>query len=324
MLEAVVTDLLRISDCTVTACVQESLPAASHLFQQASHSQRLQMVHVSQPDEEQAHFERACQQADVVWVIAPEFDELLVSRTRRALQSGRHVVGPGLNTIQLTADKWQLFAFLSESGLPTIPTFLLKDEEAVAAAAFPCLMKHRFGAGGLGLQTLNGLEEWRKSRHTYAERYSDFIMQPFVSGRALSTVVLADAERREIFPMGEQRISWESGFEYQGGVIPAELDQNVTHSIRELISRVCDLLPGLVGYVGFDILLPDSDPGTPLIVEINPRLTTSYVGYRRLTPDNLAERTVKGNAGFPALRWDLERDIQFQPDGSVCLNQSHF
>tara|TARA_R110002095_G_scaffold152237_4_gene132214 strand:- start:230291 stop:231283 length:993 start_codon:yes stop_codon:yes gene_type:complete len=322
MLEAVVTDLLAIPDCTVTTSVQVQLPFVNKVLQQAERSPRLQIQRVKTPDEEQALFERACQQADVVWVIAPEFDGLLVSRTEWALQSGAHVVGPDLHTIQLTADKWRLFEFLNERSLPTIPTLLLKDEQTVSEASFPCLIKHRFGAGGLGLQSLAGAEDWRQRRADYEEQRSDFIMQPFLTGRALSTVVLADSHRSEIFPIGEQQISWKSDFEYQGGVMPAKVEPEVIHSIHELISRVCDLLPGLVGYVGFDILLPDTDPMKPLIVEINPRMTTSYVGYRHLTPDNLAERIVKGNTGFPSLKWNLEQEVRFQPDGSLFLNQS--
>lgn len=323
MLEAIVTDLLAIPDCTVTTCVREQMPVLSAVLQQAEPSPRLEIYCVPNPDAEQPLFERACQQADVVWVIAPEFEELLVSRTERAIQSGAQVVGPDLETMQLTADKWRLFELLRERGLPTIPTLLLTNEPAVSADFFPGLIKHRFGAGGLGLQILEGIEDWQTIRAESASECANFILQPFLAGRSLSTVVLADAERRELFPIGEQRISWESGFAYQGGVIPAKLSHEVTHSIRDLISRACDLLPGLVGYVGFDILLPDTDPASPLIVEINPRLTTSYVGYRQLTADNLAERIVKGNAGFPEIQWKLEREVRFQPDGSLFLNQSH-
>ena len=322
MLDAVVTDLLAIPDCTVTVCVQESLLSVSDIFQQAELSQRLQVVRVTSPEEEQPLFERVCRQADLVWVIAPEFGDILVSRSERAIELGAHVVGPDLKTIRLTADKWRLFEFLKGRDLPTIPTALLQDELAAPDTSYPCLIKHRFGAGGLGWELLSNAEDWLKRRFDFGDQSSDFIVQPFLSGRSISTVALADAKRREIFPPGEQRISWESGFAYQGGVIPAKLESDVVDSIHKLISRVCEFLPGLVGYVGFDILLPDADPTRPLIVEINPRLTTSYVGYRQLTLDNLAERIIKGSSGFPSLKWEQECDVQFQPDGSLFLNQS--
>jgi predicted ATP-grasp superfamily ATP-dependent carboligase len=68
--------------------------------------------------------------------------------------------------------------------------------------------------------------------------------------------------------------------------------------------------------VGFDILLPDRTPLAPVLVEINPRLTTAYTGYRRLTPDNLAAWVTGFSAGASNLKWDLEQAVSFQPDGS--------
>jgi len=72
--------------------------------------------------------------------------------------------------------------------------------------------------------------------------------------------------------------------------------------------------------VGFDILLPDDSPHEPLLVEINPRLTTSYTGYRRLTQDNLAERMMNLETDFPRITWQEGVTVCFQPDGSVSLN----
>ena len=55
--------------------------------------------------------------------------------------------------------------------------------------------------------------------------------------------------------------------------------------VRDALSTI----PGLFGYVGVDLLIPESPwDRLPLIVEINPRLTTSYVGYQQLCLDNLA------------------------------------
>ena len=46
------------------------------------------------------------------------------------------------------------------------------------------------------------------------------------------------------------------------------------------------------------------DAGPPVVVEINPRLTSSYLGYRQLTDDNIPARLLDTNA--PALRWKSE------------------
>ncbi len=317
MLDAVIIDLLEIPGCSVTTCVQEQLDLP--VFQREEEEDGFQVHRVRDAGEEQHYFDLACQQADVVWIIAPEFDEILSSRTLRAIDWGAKVVGPDLATIQLTADKWRLFEFLNELSLPTIPTSLLESDLSPPPYELPCIIKHRFGAGGLGMQYLKQLEEWLVALSDTQEKNGDFVVQPFVFGTLLSTVVLFSSERREIFPIGKQHISWKSGYEYQGGMLPAELNAKVTRSIQKLLERVCDALPGLTGYIGVDLLLPDSHPRQPLIVEINPRLTTSYTGYRYFTHDNLAERIVDSETKFPPLSWDSWGRVQFLADGSVFL-----
>lgn len=322
MLDAVIADLLEIPDCRVTTCVQEQLDLS--VFQREGEEDRFEIHRVRETSEEQHYFDLACLQADVVWIIAPEFDEILTLRTARAIELGAKVVGPNLSAIQLTADKWRLFDFLTELSLPTIPTSLLESEKSTPPCTFPCIIKHRFGAGGLGLQYLTQPEEWLTVLSNIQDNGADYIVQPFVFGKLLSTVVLFHSEHREIFPISEQHICWESGYEYQGGIIPAELNAKVTRSIQKLLERVCDALPGLTGYIGFDLLLPESNPTQPLIVEINPRLTTSYTGYRYFTQDNLAMRIVNSETEYPPIRWETECIVQFHPDGSVLLNPARF
>ena len=52
-----------------------------------------------------------------------------------------------------------------------------------------------------------------------------------------------------------------------------------------LADRVAAAIPGLWGYVGVDLLLT---PAGPVVLEINPRLTTSYCGLRAALGINTA------------------------------------
>jgi len=63
-----------------------------------------------------------------------------------------------------------------------------------------------------------------------------------------------------------------------------------------------DVVPGLLGYVGVDVVL---GPVEDWVIEINPRLTTSYLGLRMLAEDNLAEMMVRAAQGtqVEAPRW---------------------
>ncbi|QDU07831.1 ATP-grasp domain-containing protein [Gimesia aquarii] len=321
MLEAVIADLISIPNYNIITCIQEDLTTAIPNFSQWEQDGRLQVHRVGDPREEQACFEQACRQSDIVWIIAPEFDEILSSRTERAIQLGAYVVGSDLKSINLSADKWRLYEFLHDRSIPTISTLLLESQQLTFPCTFPCVIKHRFGAGGLGLHYFTQLDDWQEQFSHRQVNHSEYIVQPFVSGKMLSAVVLVNSHCREFFPIGEQRICWESGFQYQGGAIPSELAIDVTQSVQNLLQRLCNELPGLAGYVGFDLLLPDENPTDPLVVEINPRLTTSYTGYRQLTQENLAQRIVDSETAFPLLKWDETRGVQFRPDGTVLINQ---
>ena len=67
-----------------------------------------------------------------------------------------------------------------------------------------------------------------------------------------------------------------------------------------LARRAVEALAGLRGYVGVDVVLGDNDQ----VIEINPRLTTSYVGLRALAETNLAEAMLRVVGGEEvSLRW---------------------
>jgi predicted ATP-grasp superfamily ATP-dependent carboligase len=75
----------------------------------------------------------------------------------------------------------------------------------------------------------------------------------------------------------------------------------------------------LAGYVGVDVVLGDTEDGSQdQAIEINPRLTTSYIGLRRLARDNLAEALLALMAGqhVPSPRWHAG-SVRFWPDGMV-------
>ncbi len=140
-----------------------------------------------------------------------------------------------------------------------------------------------------------------------------FIHQPYVVGKALSVALLiaADGSIIETLPVTEQHLSDDGRFRYLGGRIPADISAESSFDVQQLAQRACHAVPGLAGYVGCDIVLPH--PGhvenvlheeEPVLIEINPRLTTSYLGYRKLTDDNIAARLI--DPSTPPLRWKSE------------------
>jgi len=68
-----------------------------------------------------------------------------------------------------------------------------------------------------------------------------------------------------------------------------------------------DSVSGLRGYVGVDLVL-GLHAGEDRVIELNPRLTTSYLGLRRKAKVNLADIYLRMMYGYPvaAILWNDE------------------
>ncbi len=83
-------------------------------------------------------------------------------------------------------------------------------------------------------------------------------------------------------------------------------------------------MPGLRGYVGVDLVLGDQADGSQdSVIEINPRLTTSYVGLRALAATNLTETMLRlaREEDVPPPVWK-DGAVRFRADGTVSFAQA--
>ena len=74
---------------------------------------------------------------------------------------------------------------------------------------------------------------------------------------------------------------------YEGGVVP--FDHPLKQEAFAVAEKVVESISGLRGYVGVDLVLTQDKP---FVVDVNPRLTTSYVGLRKVAGFNVAEALV--------------------------------
>jgi predicted ATP-grasp superfamily ATP-dependent carboligase len=82
-----------------------------------------------------------------------------------------------------------------------------------------------------------------------------------------------------------------------------------------------ECLPPTVGYVGIDLVLgPAADGSEDVVIEVNPRLTTSYVGLRRLLRNNLAEVMLHVVAGRKPDLFLACQHVGFDNEGQVVCD----
>ncbi|MBX9677492.1 MAG: ATP-grasp domain-containing protein [Gemmataceae bacterium] len=230
-------------------------------------------------------FRDLVRKADAVLAIAPEFDGILERLQREASDADCRWLGCSAEAIRLAADKRTLGEWWLSRGVPT-PRFMhgpTRDSVVV---------KPRFGAGSQDTQRFDNL----------SARVSDaFIVQEFVPGLPASIAFLCGPRDQVPMLAAEQTLTQDGCFQYLGGRIPlpSSLEQRAINLGRHALAGI----PGLLGWVGVDLVLGDS-AADDRAIEINPRLTTSYVGMRQLSTTNLADAWLKvANGEAVDLRW---------------------
>ncbi len=315
MLAAVTADFARLPQVKVVSVLAPSLSALPDTT-----------CIRSTAGEEEATFRRLAAEADATLVIAPELDELLLHRCRWVTESGGRLLGPSLGAVRLTGDKWALAKHWRERGIPTPDTVLIESSHARADARAPALvdgsavLKPRHGAGSLATFVVHGDRQYQDALAAAQVEMprADFLVQPLVAGRAASVAFLLGREMCLPLPPAWQILSSDGRLRYHGGELP--IPQPWAGRAQRLAQRAINSVPGLFGYVGVDLILGEARDGSgDVAIEINPRLTTSYVGLRHLARFNLAAALLSVIRGepIPLPAWS-EGQVGFRSDGTIC------
>lgn len=271
MLRALVDDLTAIPGVEVTAVrdarLAGDLPASIHAVRTA--------------EEFWPTFRLAAGEADAVWPIAPEQNGILARVTREVIGSGRMLFGCRADAVDIATSKRATAEVLGHGGIPVIPVYA--DENSVPPEVNEIVVKPDDGAGCQDTRFFRDRAELRDWLQAHPD--PNRIFQPFVRGEPRSLSMLCCDGRARVLACNRQKVEITAGaFRFDGVSVNAIPDRDGRYA--ELVSRVAGALPGLWGYCGIDFIESD---GGPVVIEVNPRLTTSYAGLHRALGLNPAQ-----------------------------------
>ena len=224
-------------------------------------------------------------EADLFWPLAPESDGILQKLVELAVAAGVEAMASNPCTLAICADKYLTYQALAKHALPLVETRWLG--EGVAGWPEPVVVKIADGVGCLDSYALKADQlPALTASLSQAQRY---LVQPYVTGQAASLSCLFKHGQAWLLCYNHQHIVLEQGrFNLRGCRVNVHTE--LLDFYQKLASRIAAALPGLWGYVGID-LIETAEQG-PLILEINPRLTSSYAGIRQATGINVAEQVL--------------------------------
>ena len=279
------------------------------------------VVYRTTEKQERETFCHLAYKAHFTLVIAPEFDDILLTRCRWVEDAGGRLLGSAPAAVTVAADKLALSRHLLANLIATPECRQVPDGETPADAGYPLVWKPRFGAGSQATFLVKDLNHWRQSRQARIEEgwTGEMLVQRFVSGLPVSVCFLV-SERQTValLPMA-QILSQDGRFRYLGGRAP--LSPPLAERALRLAARAVGSLPGLQGYVGVDLVLGEAARGdADYVIEINPRMTTSYVGLRALAESNLAAGMLQAVRGerISLPRWKRAA-VAFDARGNVVF-----
>jgi predicted ATP-grasp superfamily ATP-dependent carboligase len=253
---------------------------------------------VGRQDDVWALWDSCIQEADAVLFIAPETGGILTQLTLMAERLNKQVLGCCSSAVQIATDKYQTYLQLQRYEILTIPTYLLGDFPKSERGSWVAKPIDGAGCGGMALfDEVTQLQAWMKGRE------STHIIQPLQHGEAASFSMLCKDGRAHLLTCNRQKIVMDNGaIQYQGGVINALISHRVAFEI--IAQRIAKAFPGLAGYVGVDLIIDNEDL---YVVEINPRLTTSYVALYQACGVNparmLRDLFYNDSFDFPAIAY---------------------
>ena len=246
------------------------------------------------------------QSCDAALIVAPETAGVLTELTQLIEASPAKNLGCSSQAVELTSSKFASYQALKNANILTIPTYIA-NEVMLSNLSLKGFFQHGYiikpndGAGcedTLYFADIEGLQVWLDLN----PEKQNYIVQPYQTGTPASISMLCKDGKAWVLGCNQQKIAMttidanQQSIHYNGSVVNG-LSLLYRATFEKLADSIAHALPGLNGYVGVDVII---DGAAIYVVEINPRITTSYIGLRESLGYNPAQ-----------LIWDLADNPSF-------------
>lgn len=254
-------------------------------------------------------FRKALKQADLVWVIAPETDGVLLELTEHCLKAEEKandafLLGCGFDATLTGTSKSLCFEAMQAAHIFTLPVYAGEDlmqpdyynslnqydslsKKNISQNISKWVAKPEDGAGCEGVQVFDSLHDL-KLWITEDDRYLNYLAQPYQAGVAASFSMLCRDGKSWLLSCNQQHITLDgSQFKLTGITVNGMLPY--WQRFETIARKIAKMLPDALGYVGVDVIVDVENNDKIYVVEINPRLTTSYIGLHEALNYNPAK-----------------------------------
>ncbi len=279
MRDALLQDFSMLDDIEIITTYDARLSAPA---------QSQQAVSINKESNPMKVWQDILQNCDAVLIVAPETDNILAELTQMTMASKARNLGCNHDAVAIASSKYATFHAFKNANILTIPTFtaselLATHFETDESMNNGYVVKPNNGAGcedTFYFQNSLALQEWLDLN---PDKQTHFIIQPYQKGTPASISILCKNGEAWVLSCNLQKIVIkptefnQALIQYQGSVVNGLSAYHAAFVV--LANGIAKALPGLNGYVGIDVIIDVTHNAEAIyVVEINPRITTSYIG----------------------------------------------
>ncbi len=201
------------------------------------------------------------------------------------------------SAIEQASNKMNLYKRLKQRGISTPKTIMLdvsnKKEESLQLTEcqleFPLMFKPLDGVSCSGSSIVHDKTQVAAAVSKIRKESTDkhFLIQEYLKGTAASVSLIVSNQGVRPISLNKQdlTISKPGGTSsYDGGLVP--FDDPLRQEAFAVAAKAVESFENLKGYVGVDLVLTEKEA---VVIEVNPRLTTSYVGLKQTADFSVAQ-----------------------------------